>query len=291
MVVKNYYKILDLETSHVSIDEIKSAYRRAAKKYHPDLNVGDSLAEEKIKDINEAYKVLSVPSSKRKYDRMWNSKFGKGKKAFTSKSQKGVILDMFLGNIDNIEKAEQVKTVNPVKGENIETQINVSVYDAFYGLDKQIVLKTIEGDTKSYTVKIPKGIRSGEKVRLIGQGKPGKNGGKNGDLLIQINIENDSKFRLTGSEINTDLLLTPWEAALGVRTSVKSIDDETKVYVPEGVQSGEKIRIPNKGYYINKTDRGDLVAEVKVVVPKHISLEEKEMYKKLSKISKFNPRA
>ncbi|MBD9159377.1 MAG: J domain-containing protein [Clostridiales bacterium] len=291
MVVKNYYKILDLETSHVSIDEIKSAYRQAAKKYHPDLNVGDSLAEEKIKDINEAYKVLSVPSSKRKYDRMWNSKFGKGKKAFTSKSQKGVILDMFLGNIDNIEKAEQVKKVNPVKGENIETQINVSIYDAFYGLDKQIVLKTIEGDTKSYTVKIPKGIRSGEKVRLIGQGKPGKNGGKNGDLLIQINIENDSKFRLTGSEINTDLLLTPWEAALGVRTSVKSIDDETKVYVPEGVQSGEKIRIPNKGYYINKTDRGDLVAEVKVVVPKHISLEEKEMYKKLSKISKFNPRA
>lgn len=291
MVVKNYYKILDLETSHVSIDEIKSAYRQAAKKYHPDLNVGDSLAEEKIKDINEAYKVLSVPSSKRKYDRMWNSKFGKGKKAFTSKSQKGVILDMFLGNIDNIEKAEQVKKANPVKGENIETQINVSIYDAFYGLDKQIVLKTIEGDTKSYTVKIPKGIRSGEKVRLIGQGKPGKNGGKNGDLLIQINIENDSKFRLTGSEINTDLLLTPWEAALGVRTSVKSIDDETKVYVPEGVQSGEKIRIPNKGYYINKTDRGDLVAEVKVVVPKHISLEEKEMYKKLSKISRFNPRA
>ena len=291
MVVKNYYKILGLETSHVSIEQIKNAYRQAAKKYHPDLNIGDKLAEEKIKDINEAYKVLSVPSSKRKYDRMWNSKFGKGKKAFTSKSQKGVILDMFLGNIDNIEKAEQVKKANPVKGENIETQINVSIYDAFYGLDKQIVLKTIEGDTKSYTVKIPKGIRSGEKVRLIGQGKPGKNGGKNGDLLIQINIENDSKFRLTGSEINTDLLLTPWEAALGVRTSVKSIDDETKVYVPEGVQSGEKIRIPNKGYYINKTDRGDLVAEVKVVVPKHISLEEKEMYKKLSKISRFNPRA
>ena len=87
MVVKNYYKILGLETSHVSIDEIKSAYRQAAKKYHPDLNVGDSLAEEKIKDINEENKVLSVPSSKRKYDRMWNSKFGKGKKAFTSKSQ------------------------------------------------------------------------------------------------------------------------------------------------------------------------------------------------------------
>ena len=291
MVVKNYYKILDLETSHVSIDEIKSAYRQAAKKYHPDLNVGDSLAEEKIKDINEAYKVLSVPSSKRKYDRMWNSKFGKGKKAFTSKSQKGEIIDMFLGNIDNTEKVETSKKANPVKGENIETQISVNIYDAFYGLEKQIALKTVDGDTKTYTVKVPQGIRDGEKIRLIGQGKPGENGGKSGDLLIQINIEGDNKFKLDGTNINTDLLLTPWEAALGVRTSVKSIDDETKVYIPEGTQSGEKIRIPNKGYYINKTDRGDLVAEIKVVVPKHISVEEKEMYQKLSEVSNFNPRS
>ena len=291
MVVKNYYKILGLETSHVSIDEIKSAYRQAAKKYHPDLNVGDSLAEEKIKDINEAYKVLSVPSSKRKYDRMWNSKFGKGKKAFTSKSQKGAIIDMFLGNIDNTEKVETSKKANPVKGENIETQISVNIYDAFYGLEKQIALKTVDGDTKTYTVKVPQGIRDGEKIRLIGQGKPGKNGGKSGDLLIQINIEGDNKFKLDGTNINTDLLLTPWEAALGVRTSVKSIDDETKVYIPEGTQSGEKIRIPNKGYYINKTDRGDLVAEIKVVVPKHISVEEKEMYQKLSEVSNFNPRS
>ena len=291
MVVKNYYKILDLETSHVSIDEIKSAYRQAAKKYHPDLNVGDSLAEEKIKDINEAYKVLSVPSSKRKYDRMWNSKFGKGKKAFTSKSQKGAIIDMFLGNIDNTEKVETSKKANPVKGENIETQISVNIYDAFYGLEKQIALKTVDGDTKTYTVKVPQGIRDGEKIRLIGQGKPGKNGGKSGDLLIQINIEGDNKFKLDGTNITTDLLLTPWEAALGVRTSVKSIDDETKVYIPEGTQSGEKIRIPNKGYYINKTDRGDLVAEIKVVVPKHISVEEKEMYQKLSEVSNFNPRS
>ena len=126
MVVKNYYKILDLETSHVSIEEIKTAYRQAAKKYHPDLNIGDNLAEERIKDINEAYKVLSVPSSKRRYDRMWNSKFGKGQKAF-SKSQKGVILGMFLGDIDNIEKRQYKKQKNPIKGQNIETQINISI--------------------------------------------------------------------------------------------------------------------------------------------------------------------
>ena len=290
MVIKNYYKILGLETSHVSIDEIRQAYRQSAKKYHPDLNVGDSLAEERIKDINEAYKVLSTPSSKRKYDRTWNSRFGKGEKAFSNKSQKGAIFNMFLGNIEETPKTKTIRKT-PIKGENVETEINVNIYDAFYGLDKQISLKNADGNNKIYTVKIPKGIRNGEKIRLIGQGREGKDGGKNGDLLIKINIEDDKKFKLKGYDIYTDLLLTPWEAALGTRTTVSSIDDETNVYVPEGIQTGEKIRIPNKGYYSNKEDRGDLVAEVKIVVPKTLSDEEKNIYKELSKISKFKPRS
>ena len=275
MVIKNYYKILGLETSHVSIDEIRQAYRQSAKKYHPDLNVGDSLAEERIKDINEAYKVLSTPSSKRKYDRTWNSRFGKGEKAFSNKSQKGAIFNMFLGNIEEVPKTKTIRKT-PIKGENVETEINVNIYDAFYGLDKQISLKNADGNNKIYTVKIPKGIRNGEKIRLIGQGREGKDGGKNGDLLIKINIEDDKKFKLKGYDIYTDLLLTPWEAALGTRTTVSSIDDETNVYVPEGIQTGEKIRIPNKGYYSNKEDRGDLVAEVKIVVPKTLSEEAKK---------------
>lgn len=289
MIVKNYYKILGLETSHVSIDQIKVAYRQAAKKYHPDLNVGDKLAEEKIKDINEAYRVLSVPASKRKYDRTWNSKFGKGEKAFTGKNQKKAIFNIFLGNVEREETKENIKEL-PIKGENIETEINVNLYDAFYGLEKQIAIKEVDGNLKTYSVKIPKGIRNGEKIRLIGQGKKGKNGGKNGDLLIRINIEDDNKFKLKGFDIYTDLLLTPWEAALGTRTMVKAIDDEINVYVPEGIQTGETLRIPNKGYYENKEERGDLVAEVKVVVPKHLTEDEKKVYQKLSKISKFNPR-
>ena len=289
MVFKNYYKILDLETSRVSIDEIKQAYRQAAKKYHPDLNVGDRLAEERIKDINEAYKVLSVPSSKRKYDRVWNSKFAKGKKAFSGREQKGVFVNMFLGNMDNTEQKVDNKK-NPAKGENVETEIGVSIYDAFYGLEKQISLRTVEGKAKTFTVSIPKGIRDGEKIRLIGQGKPGQNGGKNGDLFIKINIENDHKFKLEGYDIYTDLFLTPWEAALGTRATVESIDDETRVYIPQGIQSGEKIRIPNKGYQDGKGSRGDLVAEVKVMVPKQLTKDEKEAFKKLSEISMFNPR-
>lgn len=288
MIFKDYYKILGLETSRVSIDEIKVAYRNAAKKYHPDVNIGDSLAEERIKDINEAYRILSIPSSKRKYDRIWNSRNLVNKK-FNIKG-KDSIVKMFFGNIKQEGKADKDQSKEPLRGENVETEINSTIYEAFYGLDKKISLRTVEGKMKTFTVTIPQGIRDGEKIRLIGQGKEGVNGGKNGDLLIQIHIDEDKKFKLEGYDIYTDLLLTPWEAALGTRVDVQAIDGETKVYIPQGVKSSELIRIPNKGYYNGNGGRGDLVAEIKVMVPDKLTDEEKNLYKKLKEISKFNPR-
>lgn len=287
MKYKDYYKLLGLETSRVSIDEIKSAYRAAAKKYHPDLNVGDMLAEERIKDINEAYRILSAPASKRKYDRIWNSRNNvnnyqkiKGKNIF----------NMFLGDIEKSGKENIKNKNNPIKGENIETEIKVSLEDAFYGLEKKISLRTIEGKMKTFSVKIPEGIRDGEKIRLIGQGKKGNNGGKNGDLFIKIDIEDSKIFKLYGSDLCTDLKLSPWEAALGTRVDIKAIDGETKIYIPQGIQSGEKIKIPNKGYKDGKGGRGDLIAEVKIMVPKNLELDEKEMFEKLKEMSRFNPR-
>ena len=291
MVFKNYYKILDLETSRVSIDEVKQAYRQAAKKYHPDLNVGDTLAEERIKDINEAYKTLSVPASKRKYDRIWSAKFEKGKKAFSSKSEKNVFFNMFLGNIEDKETLKKEKIKNPIKGENIETEIRVKINEGFYGVEKQISLKNIDGTLKTFSVKIPEGIRDGEKIRLIGQGKQGKNGGKNGDLFLKVKIEDDKKFKLKGYDIYTEIPIAPWEAALGIKTSIGTIDDETNIYIPKGIQSGEKLVISNKGYKgKNKDIRGNLIVKVRIVVPKELTNEEKQIYKKLSEISKFNPR-
>ena len=279
-----------METSRVTIDEVKQAYRQAAKKYHPDLNVGDTLAEERIKDINEAYKTLSVPASKRKYDRIWNSKFEKGKKAF--KNEKNVFFNMFLGNIEQegtIIKKDKIQ--KPVKGENIETEIKVKINEGFYGAEKQISLKNIEGASKIFSVKIPEGLRDGEKIRLIGQGKEGENGGKNGDLFLKVKIEDDKKFKLKGYDIFTELPITPWEAALGTKTKIETIDDETNIYIPKGIQSGEKLVISNKGYKgKNKDIRGNLIVKVKIVVPKELSKEEKQIYKKLSEISKFNPR-
>ena len=143
---------------------------------------------------------------------------------------------------------------------------------------------------KTFAVKIPEGIRNGEKIRLLGQGKLGKNGGKNGDLFIKINIKNNNKFKLEGYDIVTDLFLSPWDAALGKRVNIETIDDTISLYVPPGIQSGEKLKIPQKGYKDGRGSRGDLVAEVKTVVPKKLTEDEKELFEKLKVVSEFNPR-
>ena len=237
MKFKNYYKILELETNKVTIDQIKSAYRKQAKKYHPDVNVGDKLAEEKIKDVNEAYRILSNPSTKRKYDRTWNYNVGRR-------------------------------------------------------LNQTIVFKDLENKDKTITIKLPEGVQENEKIRLMGQGKTGKNGGKNGDMFIKINIEDSKKFKLDGINLSTIIPITPWEAVLGTKAKVESIDGtRTQIYIPNGVQSGETIKIPNKGYKNAKGERGNLIGKLEIVIPEKITSEEKEMFKKLKEISKFNPRS
>ena len=293
MIFKDYYKILSLETNRVSSEQIKNAYRVAAKKYHPDVNVQDRLSEEKIKDINEAYRVLSNPSTKRKYDRMWVSNVGKKKYEEASRSTGSVFSDffnMFFGS--NIEDNNKTKKQHklPVNGENIETSIDVALEESFYGQEKKISLRTVDGKMKVFTITIPAGIRNGEKIRLLRQGKEGINGGKSGDLFIKVNISNNKKFRLKGNDLYTDLYLTPWEAALGTKAQVSSIDEPTQVYIPEGIQTGEIIRIPGKGYKDGKGGRGDLVAEIKVMVPKKLSPDERKLFEDLNKLSSFNPR-
>lgn len=289
MVYKNYYKILGLETNHVSIDEIKNAYRQAAKKYHPDLNVGDNFAEERIKDINEAYKTLSNTTLKRKYDRTWNYNT-RSKERKNRQKTSGDFLNMFFGNNEIKEEIEQSK-IPPIKGEDVETEIKIKIEEGFNGVDKKIALKDINGKQKKITIKIPEGIQSGERIRLIGQGKEGKNGGKNGDLYIKINIENNKKYVLKGKDIYTTIPITPWEAALGTKTKINSIDDtKTQIYIPNGTQSEEQITIPQKGYKNTIGERGDLFVKIKIVIPDKLTKEEKEIFKKLKEISKFNPR-
>lgn len=297
MIFKDYYKILGLTTNKVSIDEIKNAFREQAKKYHPDVNKQAKNAEERFKDINEAYKVLSGTATKRKYDRLWYTRIGKKIKKQETRSSRNnnnnIISEfktIFFGQNQDSEATSKVYKKIPIKGENVETQINVKLEEAYYGLEKKISLRTVQGKMKTFNVKIPSGIRDGEKIRLTGQGKIGTNGGKNGDLFIKINILNNKNFKLDGCDIVTDLYISPWEAALGKKVKVDSIEDTVEIDIPAGTQSGEKIKIEQKGYRDGQGGRGNLVANIKTVVPKELTIEEKELFEKLREISKFNPR-
>lgn len=297
MIFKDYYKILNLDTNKVTENQIKIAFREQAKKYHPDINKQSMYSEERFKDINEAYRVLSNSSTKRKYDRMWNSKVGRKKQKAQfeeSKREKGSafseFFNMFFGETATKTTEKENKNV-PVKGENIETEITVKLEDAYYGLEKKISLRTVKGQMKTFSVKVPSGIRNGEKIRLLGQGKQGVNGGKNGDLFIKINIENNKKFKLQGCDILTNVYISPWEAALGKNINIESIEENITLNIPAGIQSGEQIIIPNKGYKDGQGGRGNLIAEIETVVPKQLTKQEKELFVQLQNISNFNPRA
>lgn len=297
MIFKDYYKILGLKNSNVTSEEIKQAYREQAKKYHPDINTTSNFAEERFKDINEAYKTLSNSSSRRKYDRMWNSRIGKKQKnkGQAKKEKKSVFaqfFEMFFGEIKQKEKSSS-KTENkkePKNGENIETEISVSISDAFYGVEKKLALRAIDGKMREFKIKIPAGIRNEEKIRLMGQGKPGANGGKAGDLLIRIHIQDDKKFKINGIDLYTTLYVTSWEAALGTKLNISSIDEDILLYIPQGTESGENICIKGKGYLDGKGGRGDLFVSVQIMIPKKITEKEKKIFEQLKEISKYNPR-
>lgn len=296
MIFKDYYKILNIDGPKATMDEIKIAYREQAKKYHPDVNVGNRTSEERFKDINEAYRILSDISAKKKYDRTWNTNIGKKRaKIGTNNNEKGSIVgdffNMFFGEISNKQEARKSKNEKyAVKGENIETEVDISLEEAFYGLEKKISLRMVNGKMKTFSIKIPAGIRNGEKIRLLGQGKPGENGGKHGDLFIKVNIQNSERFKLNGYDIIIELPLTPWEAALGTKLEVDTIDEKITIIVPKGTETDDSIIITGKGYKKEKGERGNLIAEVKIMVPKSLSDKEKKLFIDLSKISNYKPR-
>lgn len=293
MVFKDYYKILGLDTNRVTVDEIKEAYRKQAKKYHPDMNIGKKENEEIFKDINEAYKVLSSHASRRKYDRMWNHNVRKSRTTYKKEksNNESVLIDFFnmcFGPINAPKEAPKKKII--VKGENVQTEINISIEEAFRGKEQSIAVRTIDGNLKNLKVQLPPGIQNNEKIRLVGQGKPGQNGGKNGDLFIKIKINNDKQFKLEGNNIRTNLYLTPWEAALSTKVTIPGINEDITVFIPKGLQSGETITIENKGYRDGKGGRGDLILDTRIMIPKHLNNQELELFEKLNNISKFNPR-
>lgn len=292
MLFKDYYKILGLPNNKVDKNQIKTAYREQAKKYHPDVN--NSRNEERFKDINEAYRVLSDSTSKRRYDRLWFRTVGKNNSSYEeSKRKKGSLssdfFNMFFGNIDSYSGKENRGIAK--KGENIDTEISIPIEEAYRGTEQVVGIKNADGKVKKYKVNIPAGIQNNEKVRIAGQGKKGISGGKNGDLLIKVKISNSKNFTLDkDNNIRSNLYLTPWEAALSTKVDINGIDEQISVYVPAGIQSGQVIEIENKGYKNKKGERGKLILETKIMIPKNPNEEEVKLFKQFNKISKFNPR-
>lgn len=292
MIFKNYYKILGLENDIKSTqEEIKSAYRTQAKKYHPDVNVNNKNAEERFKDINEAYKVLSDLTQKKKYDRSWYYYIGKKiQKEKMSKKEVKVndIVNMFFGGgVSNDVKKE--KKLEPIKGENIEAQIEIQIKEAFEGTHKKLSFNVLDSKNKIINIDIPAGVKNGKVMRIPKQGKEGKNGGENGDVLVKIKIVDNNIYKLVNNDILVNLYVTPWDAALGAKLAVNGIDGELSILIPKGTQNGDKISIPNKGYYINNKERGKLVIKTEIAIPKKLNDKEKELFLKLKKVSEFNP--
>ena len=294
MIFKDYYKILGLQNNKVSMAEIKSAYREQAKKYHPDVNIANKKYEERFKDINEAYRVLSDSLSKRKYDRMWNRNVGRKNASYeeSKRSKDSLFSDfftMFFGSVEE-NKPKMKNKKAPSKGENIETEINISIEDAFRGKEQTIGVRTVEGKLKKFKVAVPAGIQNNEKIRIVGQGKPGVDGGKNGDLFVRVKIKNDERFILDGYNLRTNLYLTPWEAALSTKVTINGINEDVSIYVPAGIKRKEKIEIEDRGYKDGKGGRGKLILDTKIMIPKRPNEKELELFKQFSEMSKFNPR-
>ncbi len=312
MEYKDYYKILGVG-QNAGTDEIKKAYRKLAKQYHPDSAKGDrKKAEERFKEISEAYEVLGDAEKRRKYDEMMeqikNGGFnpsdftgftgsggnGSGVYTYTWSGGDGGFPDgfsdffnMFFGgmgaspeeDIFRPRAASRRGGKLRLDGEDLEDAIAIGVYEAFSGASRTLRIggRTIE-------VKIPAGIMSGERIKVAGQGMPGRNGGKNGDLYLQIRIEPERGFVLNGLDAEKEIDVYPWDAALGCKKTVDTFDAKISASIPAGIQSGERVRLAGKGYRNVKGDRGDLYLRIRLVNPPHIDSRAKELYARLRDI-------
>lgn len=303
MQYNDYYSALGLEKK-ASQDDIKKAYRKLAKKYHPDVNPGNKQAEEKFKQISEAYEVLSDLEKRKKYDNFGSatnfenghdfdpSQFGRNVRYEYRNANSGDHSDffnMFFGgngfDFDSIFSnagASSRSRNYSYDGEDIETQIELTIEEGFSGVEKRITLRSQKGD-KSLTFKVPRGVKEGEKIRLHGQGETGANGGKNGDLYLLVKLKSNDKFTIEGNNLTTSLDLMPWDAALGGERAVETLDGKILIKIPAGIQTDSKIRAHGKGYTDRNGVRGDLYIKVRIANPVIINSEMKELYEKLRK--------
>ncbi len=324
MEFQDYYKILGL-SKDASQKEIQRAYRKLARKYHPDVNKGKE-AEEKFKQINEANEVLKDPEKRKLYDTYgknwqqagsqppphWDKRGfsqGTGREGFSRTFHFGsdgqfketngfsdFFESLFGGGSANRQNRGGFDFDRP--GRSHEAEISVSLADVCHGATKEISFQTYEVDesgqlrpvTRTLNVKIPKGITNGAVIRLAGQGDKRVGQGESGDLLLQINIAPDPRFQVDGHDLHTIVPISPWEAALGGKVKVQTVDGAVTLSIPKGSQNGRKLRIRGKGMPKRDGAAGDIIVQLEIRMPDHLTNEEEQLLREISTKSQFNPR-
>jgi curved DNA-binding protein len=315
---RDFYEVLGVSRD-AGREEVQQAYRRLARQNHPDVNK-DPAAEERFKEINEAYSVLSDPELRKRYDRFgedfrrvpedWEQRVGAGvggsggragrgpRTTWTAEGTdvgggfggggfEGIDIEDLLGGM--FGGRGRGPRVARTAGADQEAELPLSLEEAYRGGRREITLNGPDGP-RSYTVTIPPGVNDGRRIRLAGEGGRGFGDGSAGDLYLVVRLLPHPLFRVHGRNIHVDLKLAPWEAALGATVPVATPGGETKVTVPPGSSSGRRLRLRGQGMPDPAGHPGDLFAEIKIMVPPRLSDRERELFSELATSSTFDPR-
>ncbi|HEX8907549.1 MAG TPA: DnaJ C-terminal domain-containing protein [Anaeromyxobacteraceae bacterium] len=314
MPERDLYDVLGVART-ASADEVKKAYRRLAKKYHPDVNPGDKVAEEKFKEVTAAAEVLNDPKRRALYDEFGADSLRSGfdpAKAEQYRQWKrqgapaggmpdfGDFQEVRVGDYGSFDfgslfeelfggraaRGRARTAVGPQAGAHAEAELSVDLRDAVLGAERDVRL-----DGKTLRVKIPSGVDDGSTIRLSGQGAPGRHGGRHGDLYLRVKLREHPWVRREGKDLYLDLPVTVPEAALGAEVTLPTFEGAVRLRLPAGAQSGKKLRLRGKGLPdLHGGARGDLYAVVKIVLPEHSSALERAV-KPLEQLYKSDPRA
>ncbi len=315
--MKDYYQVLGVPRG-ADEAEIKKAYRRLAKQYHPDVNKGDKGAEEKFKEISEAYNVLSDPKQRKQYDMFSQGGYaygpgagaggGAGPEGFQwefrgSPGGQGVdfgdLGDLFgdLFEMGGVRRGayrqgrgKGASTEAPVRGRDTYADLDISFDDAVNGTQTKISVK--RGDkVERLTVKVPPGVNNGSKVRVAGKGQPGFGGGKDGDLYLRIHVTPHPKFWREDADVYTEIPVTVYDAVLGAEVRVPTLTGSARMKVPAGTASGQKFRLKGKGAPVlgSKGKKGDQYVIVNIVPPKKLSAAERKAFEALAEEYPYEP--
>jgi curved DNA-binding protein len=316
---KDYYKILGVDKKASQAD-IKRAYRKLARKYHPDLN-SESGAEEQFKEVGEAYEVLKDPEKRAAYDQLganykagqggfepppdWDAGFEFHGGGYTGDAGQADFSDFFESLFGQRAAGARYRPAGAAggagysaRGEDSHAKVFIDLEDAYRGSTRGISLQHTELGpdgrpqlkTRTLNVKIPKGVKEGQSIRLQGQGSPGIGGAKAGDLYLEIAFNPHSIYKVDGRDVSLELPVAPWEAALGAKIPVPTPAGKVDLKIPSGSSSGKRMRLKGKG--IPAKTPGDFYVTLEIVMPQKISEKEKDLYEQLKKAApSFNPRA